>query len=671
MSKVKSEDRTIKQRLMKFSITTVAVAIISLIVVLGSIATIFQLNVTNNLQDAQANTVEENISKWYATRMGEIRTIRDTIEKYDLTTKKDLKLQEYLAEVLKRNEDKGIFDYYVGMADKTCYFGGGWEPAPGEYDPTSRDWYKEAINSDDLYVSEAYVDAETGRVVITISVAIKKDGKPVGVFATDIFTDDIQKIASQAFDEDSSKYVILVDRNGTVISHRNAEILPKVDSQENELLTNYADVDIPESVVTNTELTNSWGSDFESIFKVYTGKNLPENQVSIIVVDSGLHYYGGVLLFMILCIVLLVVLLVLCKHLTKKYLYPMLNPLDELKDMAENMAQGNLAYTASYTRNDEIGTVCMAIERSNTVIQGYIDDIADKLEYISKGNLAYSIDTEYVGDFVQLKDSINSIIESLNKTIFKITESAESVKIQTGEVKESATDLSKNVGGVIERINEAMAAIEEVKVCFDENLEQTESSIKLSDTTKVAVDDTKQQIDALTEAMAKITEKSNDIAKIIDMINDIAAQTNILSLNASIEAARAGEAGKGFAVVAANVRDLASQTSEAAVSSGKLISDTLSAVQEGSKLVVNAANEMDNIITRTEGVNENISQIAESIHSETEIVDGLVSTIISIEKFVQETEETSNECADMTNGLYEEVDLMHEIVDQFEVVENK
>ena len=64
---------------------------------------------------------------------------------------------------------KGIYDYYVGMSDTTCYFGGGWEPEPGEYDPTTRDWYKAALTSNDVQVSEAYVDAETGRVVITMS----------------------------------------------------------------------------------------------------------------------------------------------------------------------------------------------------------------------------------------------------------------------------------------------------------------------------------------------------------------------------------------------------------------------------------------------------------------------------------------------------------------------
>ncbi|MEE3467928.1 MAG: methyl-accepting chemotaxis protein [Eubacterium sp.] len=663
----KSKGKTIKQRLMKFALTTMAVAVISVILVLGGVATVFQINLTNSLQDSQTNAVEENITKWYSSRMSEIRTIRDTIEKYDLTGRDDLKLQEYLAEVLKRNESLGIFDYYVGMEDKTCYFGGGWEPAPGEYDPTSRDWYKESINSDEMYVSEAYVDAETGRVVITISIAIKKDGKPVGVFATDIFTDDIQAIASQTFPEDSTKYVILIDRNGTVLSHKNTEILPKVDSQGNEILTNYVDADVPEEVVSNTELTSSLGSDYAGIFRVYTGKKVPEAQLSIVVVDTGLHYYGGALLFVVLCLILLAVILILCKYLTKKYLYPLLNPLDELKVMAKDMSMGELSYTAEYTNPDEIGTVCTAIEESNKVVQGYIADIADKLESISKGVLTDSIDTEYVGDFVQLKDSINAIIVSLNKSMRVILDSAESIRTQTGDVKMSATNLSKNVVGVNERLSEATAAIEEIKVCFDENLEQTSSSMRLSDTTTKAVDATKVQIDALTDAMEKINEKSNDIANIIDMINDIAAQTNILSLNASIEASRAGEAGRGFAVVAASVRDLASQTSEAAINSSRLISETLEAVNAGSKLVKDAANEMDNIILRTEDVNKNIKQIADSIKSESEIADGLVSTIVSMGEFVQETETVSMECADMTNGLYAEVDHMHEIVDAFDL----
>ena len=663
-----TKNKTIRERLWKFVLAAMTVAVVALMLVLGGVAIGFQVNLTNELQDSETNSVEQSVSVWYAERMAEVRSIRDAIENYDMTSKPDdYALADYLGYMLKENESKGIYDYYVGMEDTTCYFGGGWEPAPGEYDPTTRDWYKQSINSDDIYVSEAYVDAETGRVVITMSTAIKKDGKSVGVLAADIFTDDVQKIATSAFPEDSSKYVILVDRAGTVIAHKNKEFLPTADADGTEHLTSAANADIPEDVVNNSEVTRKTGSDYDGLFRVYTGLLLQDAAVSVIVVDTGIHYYRGVLIFGILCIVMFVIVVILSRRLTKRFLYPLLNPLNELMEMADDMSKGKLDYTAKYDVDDEIGVLCAAIEESNHSVRSYIDDIGLKLESLSNGNLTARVDDEYIGEFAQLKESINRISESLNATMNTILESSNSIRRQTGIVSEQAENLAVNVSGVDERMNDAIRGISEVKERFEENLEQTGESIRISDDAKSTVDQIYLRMEELTAAMDRISEKSNGIAEIIDMINSIAAQTNLLALNASIEAARAGESGKGFAVVADNVRELAAQTADAVSNSGALINETLGAVKEGGILVSSTVEEMKEIVSKTEEVNSHIAVIADSIRAESEIVEGVAATIGSIEGFVNETENTSKECVQLTTGLYEEVDHMHEIIGKFEL----
>lgn len=663
-----TKDPTIREKLRRFVLSAMTVAVVALMLVLGGVAIGFQVNLTNELQDSETTSVEQSISVWYAERMAEVRSIRDAIENYDMTSKPDeYDLAAYLAKMLKQNESKGIFDYYIGMEDTTCYFGGGWEPAPGEYDPTSRDWYKQSINSDEIYVSEAYVDAETGRVVITMSTAIRKDGKSVGVLAADIFTDDVQNIATSAFPEDSSKYVVLIDRAGTVIAHKNKDFFPTADADGTEHLTSYTDADIPEEVVNDSEVTRKTGSDYAGIFRVYTGLSLKESGVSVIVVDTGLHYYRGVIIFSILCIVMFVIVVVLSRKLTKKYLYPLLNPLNELMEMADDMSKGKLDYTAKYDIDDEIGVLCSAIEESNRSVRSYIDDIGVKLEALSNGNLTARVDADYIGEFEQLKESINRISESLNATMHIILDSSNEIRRQTGVVSEQAENLSANVSGVDERLSEAIRGISEVKEHFKESLEQTRESIGVSDVTKLTVDEIYARMEELNAAMERISEKSNGIAEIIDMINSIAAQTNLLALNASIEAARAGESGKGFAVVADNVRDLAAQTADAVANSGVLINETLGAVKEGGALVTSTVEEMKEIVAKTEEVNSHIVAIADSIRTESDIVEGVATTISSIEGFVSETENTSRECVQMTAGLYEEVDHMHEIIGRFEL----
>lgn len=369
--KSKSEVKTIRQKLAKFVSTSLSASLAVLIIVLGAVSIGFLLKLTNELQDTETHAVQEEVAIWYAERMAEVRSIRDTIENYNMTSDSSYELQGYLAHMLAENESKGIFDYYVGMQDTTCYFGGGWEPAPGEYDPTTRDWYKNSLTSEDVVVSEAYVDAETGKVVITMSVPIHENGSIVGVFAADIFTDDAQAVASSAFDKDDTKYVILIDSAGTVMAHKNAEFAPAVDAEGNEKLTNYKAAGIPDAVVGSTGLVKKIGNDYAGIFRVYTGQVIGGTGVTAIVVDKGLHYYQGVILFSIACIILVIAIFFIVRMMVRTKLYPLLDPLKELVDVADNMSRGQLDYKPQYTSEDEIG-ICVLPLKNQMIPSGAI-----------------------------------------------------------------------------------------------------------------------------------------------------------------------------------------------------------------------------------------------------------------------------------------------------------
>ncbi len=412
-------------------------------------------------------------------------------------------------------------------------------------------------------------------------------------------------------------------------------------------------------------MVKRFGSDYKGLFRVYTGKVLEEAGITTIIVDSGFHYYSGLLIFILSCIVLIITGVTMTKQVMDRHIYPLLNPLKELKTVAEHMSNGKLDYDPQYTEEDEIGTLCLAIGESNRKIRSYIEDVAEKLKALADGDLTAKVDMDYIGDFEQLKESINRISESLNATMHTILQSADSVHEHAKNVSGETSELSTSVADVNAQIKEAHTLISDIQQKFDANLTQTGESMRISSDATNALKDSYGHLEELLQAMKKISERSDRIAEIIEIINQIASQTNLLALNASIEAARAGEAGKGFAVVADNVRDLANQTADAVANSDNLIKESVSAVEEGNALVNIAVEEMKEVVAKTENVNAHIEQIAESIKEETSIVNEVAKSITVIDDFAKETAETSKECDEMTNGLYQEADNMHEIVGQF------
>lgn len=658
---------TIKQRLLRYVVKSLMTAFITSFVVLGGVALGFIINRTNLLQDSQTEYIQEQVTGWYVERIAELRSLQAAIEHYHMTKNEDMEMISYLKELVSRNGESGIYDYYVGLEDGTAYFGSGWEPEPGTYDPTTRGWYQQAVEEDQPVISEAYVDAETGKIMFTISAPIHEAGKIVGAVAVDMFTDDLQTIVSGVFDEKSSKYAILIDNIGSVITHKNPDFLPYVDDDGNEVMTLYGEASIPEKVVESSTLKKVIGSDFKGLFRVYTGRKIDTLGLSIIVVDTGIHYYGGAIVFVLSGILLSILVIVISMKSTRKFLYPLLEPLEELTTVAENMSNGRLGYQANYTEDDEIGNLCRAIEQSNTSIQTYLMDVAEKLDALASGKLDARVEMDYIGDFEQLKASINMISESLKLSMKDILQAADSVHAGTQRVSNEAAELSGGVSGVTELINDADSQIIEVKKRFEDSLELTQESLSRSAEAKADVDSSYHLLVEVQEAMNKISEKSEGIAEIIRMISNIAAQTNLLALNAAIEAARAGDTGKGFAVVAENVRDLATQTSDAVVNSDQMIMESVHAVEEGSRLVKEAVEAMKHVVERNDEVNHCITQIADSIKDETQIIENVAGSIGRIENFADETENTSKECVDMSRQLYSEVDKMHEIVGKFEL----
>lgn len=540
------------------------------------------------------------------------------------------------------------------------YSGSGWIPDE-DYDASTRDWYIDAAASEQAVVSSAYVDVDSGRMVITISKAIKQDNMIKGVLAADIFIDDVTGMAQQEF-VSRNEYAILVDGSGNILTHRATKFIPTVDQDGNENIASYQDENLTSYLIANHKLVMRHGIDYNYNLCVYTSEYLEDYGISVIYVNHAVDYYGGIILFFVCCIMVVIMVIIFCRKSIDKYLIPMFLPLEKLSIVADNMSKGVLNYETDYHESDEIGALCIAIEKSNYAIKSYVDDISCKLAAMEQGDYTKRVTIDYIGDFEPLKEAINHIAMTLQNTMELLHDTSKNVYGSAENVALSAKTLSEDVDSVTKLIDRGNSAVQKVREQFSINQANAQESVDISEQTKIELETSNTQMNKLLEAMEKISSTSEKIAEIIMTINEIAEQTNLLSLNASIEAARAGEAGRGFAVVADSVRDLASKTAEAAVNTTELIQTSKEAVEEGSVLAKDTAEKLQLVVDRTNNVNEHICVIAESINTQFTIVQDVNDNLKQIAGVTANTSSTSGECVCLSKELFQQVEQMNEIM---------
>lgn len=633
-----------------FLITTIAIAVVVCV-----IATTFIVQRSNNHINSAADAVVRATTGWFDEQIGQVEVITMSLGESDYVGANLGSAQDYLAKAISTNPS--AYDYYFGLDSGECVFGGGWEPAPGEYDPRTRDWYKEAQSMDGVYISEAYVDADTGRIVITMAETIKSNGNPVGVFAADFFVDDLITMTTELSTDTS--FAILIDKEGNILTHKNQAYIPSVDANGDMVAVNYADAGIPASLYAQPARTHATTN------AIYVAETIADAGMTVVISTNIISYIDGLVLLYVLSAILIVIIYTITRKKINRVLETAFAPMEELALVTEDMKNGKLDYVADNAADDEIGSLAKAIEKSNTSIKGYIDDISDKLEKMADGDMTVEVTQEYVGDFAPLKDSINGIVLAMKSALSIISEASNSVYDSAHNVQSGASSLSDDVESVSAIVADIESKIDDIQSSFSQSMNIVNDASRLSNDAINNLDEGNQSLQNLVTAMDEIKEKSVAISEIIEIIEDIASQTNLLALNASIEAARAGEAGKGFAVVADSVRTLSEQTGSAAARTTALIGESEKAVKRGNELVESTTEKMEHIVTITNEVNNMIQSISACIDDENESVKNVKEAVYNMSSFTTNTQATSQECVALSTMLNEQADNMQNAVKKF------
>ena len=556
-------------KLILASLTTLFLVIfIPVIIILYSIT---KSNLEKQLYE-KSYTHVHLISQEIATWQIKIETITSDIATFIANTKnlKKDNLQTLITKIT--NENKDIFDIYYATAknihtDGFMADGSGWNP-PKSYNPKTRPWWKKAIKSDKIIYTKPYLDADTNKLIVTIAKQVKKNGKLIGVAATDLFITKIKEFAlAKKITKNAQSSII--DKSGIFIVNKNNEKILKKNLFEDKIIEGEK----------KSILENDFYFKILSNNKYLITKKLPNKNWIFISTGEISEIFKTTDDFLILTIIL-----------------------------------GIVAFFINFT---------LFYYFANHLTKS-INKFSQIFIPMTEGILIKSKTNHYIKELHELDNNYNIFVERLKNTISGISTTSITLSESTTEMINVANSVSNNAQGQSASAEEITATVEEVSASVDSiasiTVEQVsqfdslnsdfEKLSQLTNETGKDINETKQKtikitdnaksgetsLKKMSDSMKKIGDSSGEATNILKIINDISEKINLLALNAAIEAARAGEAGKGFAVVADEISKLADQTASSLKDIGTLLTGNDDEIRSGIAIIKETVSTISTII---------------------------------------------------------------------------
>lgn len=570
-------------------------------------------------------------------------------------------VMDYLVNIANTDTENVMAVWLSDLDSSTLAQSDGYVSGEG-WDITGRGWYG-CITEKRTVLTEPYIDSSTGKMILSAAAPVYDDttGAILGAVGMDISLDHMTGIM-RGYKIGRNGYILLLSENGTFLYH----------PQDDYVQKNIKDVKLSSNVVDAVLSKNSE-------FLKYKADGVTKYGSLELVGDTGYlvlsslpfsEYYAILIAMIIALVILFAAGILLIAVSIRKSAAKLTKPILALNKTAQQLADGDLDVRLDITSEDEIGELGESIGKTVSRLKEYIvyiDETAEVLAQIAGGKLRITLKNDYVGEFQKIKTALLNISSSMNDVMEGINTSSGRVSVGASELATASQMLAESAELQAASVEELAATTNTVADHVEESHRDAEVSAKETAKVTAMIEQNQEKMTMMMAAMEEIRKTSQQVVGIIQTIEEIADQTNLLSLNASIEAARAGEAGKGFAVVADEIGKLAMESAKAASSTRSLIEISMEEITKGSSIATDAMNALKDSVNAVDHVNELIKNTARNAAVQAESMEQLRVGIDEIARGIQDNSAASQETSATSDELASQADLLNKMVQKFEL----
>lgn len=375
---------------------------------------------------------------------------------------------------------------------------------------------------------------------------------------------------------------------------------------------------------------------------------------------------------MILMAILIVAIVVISRRVSVVIAGGISKPLHELGERLVAFEKGDISSPfPDYHDTDEVGDMVTVVSGTTSKLQKIFEDLEYLLNQMADGNfkLKTACEEEYIGEYEGLLLAIRKMNRKMDEALKEVRTATKAVALGSANLAEGAQALAEGSTDQAASVEEMQATMTELTGGLERCSADMNNAYQKAEECASAAENSQTEMKNMITTMERISEASDMISSIIAEIEDIASQTNLLSLNAAIEAARAGDAGRGFAVVAEQIRNLADQSAKSAVSTRELIEKSELAVDEGGKIALKTAEVLESVVASVKDIANTSRELSASIKIQVESIGQAEEGITRISEVVQSNSATAEETSATSEELSAQAVTMEELVERFRLRE--